>query len=162
MAGKHLDLATSERTRVRVPLFSNWAIEFLHHLELGNAPRLDHRARLTAVLSVPQGIRRRPVLTFSFRAVTVFVAPVLALIAWSASSAVSGKPSVQPTSAQTGAVCESIPHPNEKELDDLNWLNFGGVQTATYTQKCSDKTFRVVRKASGGKLLRVSEASKSG
>ena len=161
MAGKHTGLAGSGRSRVRVPWFSNWAIEYIKHLEMGNSPRLDHRARLTAVTSKQQRYRWRPRVRINAKFVVLSAVPI---IAWCWSYALSEQPfgaSPKPTTAEVKEICDSIPRLNKKDLAALTWLKFGGVQTASYRQKCSGTTFRLVRSSSDGQLLRVGEASKS-
>ena len=161
MAGRHVEIAHPKRSRVRVPPFSNWAIEYLKHLELGNSPRLDHRARLSAVLP-PHQRRQRTVVRINRKLLAVAGLAATALIGLHSVAMQPIEKLPKPAVEVTRGVCEPVPRLNAKMLEGLNWLRFGGVQTATYRQKCSGKTFRLVRKSADRVLLRITESPSSG
>ena len=173
MAGRHsLRTLTTEHTRVRVkvPLLSNWAVEYLKQLEQGNQPRLDHRARITVLGDRSNRQEQRRRLAASIFSRFKYLRTSLAVLALMSVSTLSWNFTWIQRSSEHLAVAK----PTKKEpcdlrakLEDgkfksLTWLGFGGLETTQIVSPCDKKNYQVVREVATRKILRLNESSNSG
>lgn len=160
MAGKHADSPNYHRgrERLRVPLSSNWAIEYLRQLQLGSNPHIDHRARITVetrLKPVAKPFRSAVLRRLSKRETRIGLAILIAgfcgLAAMSFSNLSAERPVVQ-KSISPRIVCSldsevSVANPK-------NQLNFGGLESFVLDSSCKKAKYRVIRDVRTKQLVR--------
>ncbi len=175
MAGRHTLKKVNEsasRVPVRVSPLSNWAIEYLRHLEAGAEPRLDHRARITVQGNKHEvsgssviGLIRR---SFSRSRKLGLVAALFALSCTIGLALNMSGSTKQVASKQVGPnqdrqpPCSLVLSIEAEEVGDVTWLGFGGLEIANLISPCDQKSYRVVRDASTGRILKFDQVAIGG
>lgn len=179
MAGKHTARTRSlaVRARVKIPLSSNWAIEYLRQLQLGNQPLLDNRARITIPVDRQNDRDNRLHRFFAAFALrfnrigglrfnrTVSLIVLSGLVAFAFVAAVNQfvEPrkfsSRQPKSAVP--VCKLETELQSHRISIADWITFGGIELAEIESPCDSKKYRVLRDAKTKELLRLAQVQDS-
>lgn len=159
MAARHRSgsVQSPQFRRVRVPIWGNWATEFIRLRQEGFQVKLNHRAQLWAMAEIPKRMR------FSVR-VLAALAGFVALF-WATLVGSQAMPPATPfqesspiPKTQVAVKCSQVEELlTPKFLASLSWKGLGGISYAEGSLKCSGAKhrFRIIKSLTSEQIVSV-------